>query len=246
MKLQLIILLALFFSCQSKTTGWRTLDYGAFQLKAPNDWRRFTEQGIDSYVGGLTNGKDSLWFDYGLYGVDISGEEPMHHKTAKDTVNGLLATITIPTAAGKGYMVMRIPKVAEENQFTIWGNNIDSSDLVLRVFKTIVFKSSDTTVNPPLSEGKFLYNPKGSGRTLFQQNCASCHSIFKELTGPPLHAVVEKRNSEWIFQFLTKREVVAKDSAYLTLRKQYGFDCMEFPELSQQDVEAIVDYVIYR
>jgi hypothetical protein len=49
------------------TSGWPRLDYGVFTVQAPPEWRKFTERGIDSYIGGLTNGKDSLFFYYGWY-----------------------------------------------------------------------------------------------------------------------------------------------------------------------------------
>ncbi|MEI6949609.1 cytochrome c [Paraflavisolibacter sp. H34] len=241
-----LIIVVLIFSCTEKINEWKTLDCGYFKLRAPQEWSIVEKEGIDSYIGGLTNGHDSLWFDYGWYGVDLSGEDSISHKIAKDTVNGLRATITVPTTPGSGYIAMRIPRVAGKNQFTIWGKDIKDSGLILKIYKSIVFKNSDITFNPPLPESKFVQNPHGSGKGLFQQNCASCHAISKELTGPALYDVVKKRNSGWIYQFLTNREAVATDTAYIALSKAYEFRCPVFPLLTKQDVQSIVDYVMYR
>ncbi len=43
----------------------KVLDFQSFTLEVPQDWTSFTQQGIDTYVGGLTNKIDTLYFDYG-------------------------------------------------------------------------------------------------------------------------------------------------------------------------------------
>ncbi len=90
------IIVILTVSCKTKTVEWQTLDFRVFKLQAPKDWREFKEQGIDAYVGGLTNGKDSLWFYYGWYISGFKDEEANKHLFAQDTVNGKIAAIRIP------------------------------------------------------------------------------------------------------------------------------------------------------
>ena len=43
----------------------KTLDFNVFTLKTPEEWARFDQQGIDTFIGGLTNNVDTLYFDYG-------------------------------------------------------------------------------------------------------------------------------------------------------------------------------------
>jgi len=43
----------------------KTLNFQSFSLDVPQDWNDFPQQGIDTYVGGLTNKIDTLYFDYG-------------------------------------------------------------------------------------------------------------------------------------------------------------------------------------
>ena len=63
------IFFLLITGCNTTSSKWQTLDFGIFKLTAPKNWTIVKEQGIDSYYGGLTNGKDSLWFDYGRFSV---------------------------------------------------------------------------------------------------------------------------------------------------------------------------------
>lgn len=59
------------YACKEARPDYHILDFGVFKLVTPGDWSIFKEKGIDSYVGGLTNGKDSLWFDYGWYSAEL-------------------------------------------------------------------------------------------------------------------------------------------------------------------------------
>lgn len=239
----LTILLLCVASCKSKTSEWQTLDFGAFKLKTPQGWKILKQRGIDSYFGGLSNGKDSLWFDYGWYSVDLVGDDTLKHHFAKDTVNGLPALIMKPDIVGKGYTSMFIPDVTKKDKFTIWGREVKETDVILKIYKSILFKNSDTLKNPPLTDAKFISSAYGSGKTIFIQNCASCHSVVKDLTGPALNQVLQKRDINWLFNFLTNKKAVIVDSMHLVLSKKYEYKCVEFPSLTRQDVELLVEYI---
>ncbi len=86
------------------------------------------------------------------------------------------------------------------------------------------------------------------GAALFQQNCASCHAVHKDLTGPRL-ADMESRGPwgdrqalyDWIHN---PAAFMAKDEYTTKLKDQYGGVVMSaFPQLSEADIDAIVDYV---
>ena len=103
------------------------LDFGSFKLKAPKDWYIVKQQGTDSHAGGLTNGKDSLWFDYGWYDVTIEQDLGKHQLYARDTVNGLAADILIPSNDSEGYISMHL-NIGEKTKFTIWKFTANTSD----------------------------------------------------------------------------------------------------------------------
>ena len=244
MKHYCILCLLLLAACTApKEEAWQTLDFGAFKLKAPPDWKIMKSQGIDSYAGGLTNNKDSLTFDYGEYDVDMNDEESPSRRIAEDTVNGVPATFMIPTVDGKGIVSMHLRPLQDKNQFTIWGFHVQEQELILKIYKSIVFKHSDTAINPPLIADKFIVSTYTTGKTLFQMNCASCHARLKELTGPPLATVFEKRDQQWVCQFLRNRNSIVKDSLRVAYEKEYQISCTRFPDLSCVEIKRIMDYI---
>lgn len=231
-------------SCKTKTTGWHTLDFGVFTLRSPEDWTIFKEKGFDSYVGGFTNGKDSMWFDYGWYSGEIDNDQASTHLYAQDTINGLLAIIQIPKVDGQGSIRLNIRQVNSKDKFDLSGYNIKGTDTILKIFKSIVFKESDTTINSRLTPAKFKNYPFGSGRTLYYAKCAACHHPLKFLTGPPLIEILKQRDNNWVFRFLTDRKSIVVDSLYKARVNEAGsIHCMEFPELRKSDVDQLWHYI---
>ena len=56
----------------------KTLDFGVFKLKVPLEWYSIRLRNIDTYVGGFTNGKDTLRFyllvdDYNFFNYFYKG-----------------------------------------------------------------------------------------------------------------------------------------------------------------------------
>jgi hypothetical protein len=246
-RLRLIsILLILLASCKTKTTDWQTHDFGSFKLKTPNGWTEIERKGIDSYVGGLTNGKDTLSFDYGWYSPDIGDEDPKRHKFGQDTINGLIARLAIPITPGDGHIRMFIA-VNREDKFSISGHNIQSTDTILKIFKSIIFKESDTTINGVLTMSKFKEYVHGTGKTLVMQKCASCHAMNKNIEGPTLKDLMQDRSTDWLLKFFTKRELVASDPIHIKLKAAFNnHECMTFPDITKEEIELIRDYIMYK
>jgi hypothetical protein len=48
------------------------------------------------------------------------------------------------------------------------------------------------------------------GRTIFMSRCAACHSVNKQLTGPALAGVYERRSTDWIVNFVQSSQTVIK------------------------------------
>jgi len=84
------------------------------------------------------------------------------------------------------------------------------------------------------------------GQNLYSANCASCHAIRKDLTGPAL-AGFDKRISPTLFKLLlTKRKKAYKKSKYLrqlSLKWNNKMEHIVFPSLSEKDIMDIVQYV---
>ena len=147
--LGIIILLAVGYILLSndKFKSDDTNDFGQFSITLPEGWNRYELQGIDSKIGGITNGIDSLTYDYGWYSNDLKNEPKEKQLFARDTVNGKIAVITRPRLLNNGTIGMFIQNASSENHFYIGGTNITDEDLVLEIFKSVIFKDGDTLVN---------------------------------------------------------------------------------------------------
>ncbi len=241
----LTILILLAISCKTKTNKWQTLDFGDFKISAPPDWTKYKKQGIDSYVGGLTNGKDSLWFDFGWYSAEIKDDEAAKHLYGQDTINGLIGIIQIPKTDGKGSIRLSIPKVSDKDKFNLGGYNIEGTEIILKIFKSVTFKNSDTTKNSSLTISKFKQYPLGSGRTIFYSTCAPCHKKDNIYTGPALtNELLNSRTTDWLYTFFTDRQHMKIDSLYLANKKEFdNFECIELPNYKKQDIEQLISYL---
>jgi Cytochrome c len=238
----IVIVVLLLLSCRNDKGKWKTLDFGVFKLTTPKEWKAIKQQGIDSYVGGLTNYRDTLWFDYGRYGVNLN-QSLYPNNIATDTVNGLIGEISIPKYSIKGFYSLFISRVNETDKFTIYGNSIiTQKEVILRIFKSLVFIESDTLKNPVLSESKFSKSLRASGETLFKNNCANCHKIDYDYSGPALRERFEVRDREWVYLFLTNQHQIKNDSMRNMLKKKYEFKCQGYPDLTREEVYAIYNY----
>lgn len=87
------------------------------------------------------------------------------------------------------------------------------------------------------------------GKQLFQQNCQTCHAINKNLTGPALAGLTER--GPWtdranLYKWIHNPAAFIPTTAYTKeLQQQYGGQIMPaFPQLTEQQIDAIVDYVM--
>ncbi len=88
------------------------------------------------------------------------------------------------------------------------------------------------------------------GKALFQSKCASCHNVFKDVTGPMLGGVIDKeyyggdmkKIYNWIYGVNT---LINSDPHYMDLKKQYGSVMTQFERnsLPEKDIDAIFAYI---
>jgi len=88
-----------------------------------------------------------------------------------------------------------------------------------------------------------------NGEQLFKQNCASCHGIEKAITGPALSGVLnrgpwaedKKKLYDWVHN---PPGFMAKDPYTQALKAKYQVMMTGFPQLKENEIDAIVDYVM--
>jgi len=85
------------------------------------------------------------------------------------------------------------------------------------------------------------------GKQLFQQHCQTCHSLDKQLTGPALRGFTERGpwgDKENIYKWIhNPAAFMATDKYTQDLKAQYGSIMPAFPSLTNQQIDAIVDYI---
>jgi mono/diheme cytochrome c family protein len=85
------------------------------------------------------------------------------------------------------------------------------------------------------------------GKNLFQQNCQSCHSLDKDLTGPALRGFTQRgpwENKENIYAWIKNPSAFMANNDYTkNLKAQYGSVMPSFPGLTTAEIDEIVNYI---
>jgi len=85
------------------------------------------------------------------------------------------------------------------------------------------------------------------GKSLFSQNCASCHAVNKKLTGPALAGVEDRwPDKKNLYAWIKNNQAFLKtgDAYANKLYNEYNKTAMNlFPNLSDKDIDAILAYI---
>ena len=198
----LVAFIFTFIRCGTDT-GIRKLDLGPFQLEIPNDWYTYKIQGIDSYVGGLTNGEDTLIFDYGWYSPSFSHYDPYLYYYSQDTIDGKAAMIIRPVKSGEGTIGMYIEKAKKNNRLSIAGSNIKNENVILEIFKSIQFDDEQRRISQNFGQNFEPLTQQRRNVHFFENNCGSCHfANDKEMMGPGLETMSQTLFDYWLLDSL--------------------------------------------
>jgi cytochrome c551/c552 len=88
-------------------------------------------------------------------------------------------------------------------------------------------------------------NPE-DGKAIFTTRCAGCHNVNKQLTGPALAGLHERRSMEWIVKFVRSSQAVVKsgDKEAVALYQQFNRIPMpDHSDLTSENIKSIVDYI---
>lgn len=133
----ILLIIILLIGCKAGTVekSAEVIAFKGFTLEAPSDWRAFSAQGIDSQVGGITNGKDELKYDLGWYSYDFKNEKEDTHIRTNTTVDGLKALIVKPKKKGEGIIGIYI-EIDSINSFNLFGIS-KNEDEIIEIFKSV-------------------------------------------------------------------------------------------------------------
>lgn len=100
-------------------------------------------------------------------------------------------------------------------------------------------------IDPPTieSDNRVAYK----GKRLFLNQCASCHNVFKDGTGPALGPVIESeqwKDRKKLYEFIRYPDKFFEKDPYVkNLYKAYEVKMTGFPDLSDEEIEEIVAYI---
>ena len=97
------------------------------------------------------------------------------------------------------------------------------------VFSTIAFAQDDVK----------------AGKSLFNSNCAACHKLDKDMTGPALRGVADRLENDWLKDWIrnSSKMVKAGDAYAVEISEKYNNTPMTaFPALSDADIDNILAY----
>ena len=84
-----------------------------------------------------------------------------------------------------------------------------------------------------------------AGKALFNANCAACHKLYNRATGPALYNVTERRDREWLYQWIKNNRALidSGDPEAIAIYEEYNQTAMNlFPQLSNADIDDILAY----
>ena len=118
-------------------------------------------------------------------------------------------------------------------------NRIISAELIEETKQVI---DHDNPVKPDNSS-----TASSQGKILFLGKCASCHNVFKDMTGPALGGFEERgpwRDRKKLYEWIKNPETFMKNDSYTKqLKEKFGSIMTAFPALTMEEIDAIAEYI---
>lgn len=110
---------------------------------------------------------------------------------------------------------------------------------VLLTFSISTFAQDDTSATGPCAGDPV------AGEALFKANCAACHKLDKNATGPALRNVMDKYDCDWIYDWVRDSQALVRagDPLAVQLFEDNNRSVMTpFPALTNADIDNIMAY----
>lgn len=91
----------------------------------------------------------------------------------------------------------------------------------------------------------FAYSSE-DGKAIFTTRCTACHAIDRNVVGPALMNVDQRRDEKWIINFVHSSQTVIKsgDTTAVNLFKRFNSTPMpDHPDLTDEQVRSIISYI---
>jgi len=135
----------------------------------------------------------------------------------------IYAHLILVALAGTFLLIRNIPFEVNPQNTEAWCGTIDSKP------------------NSPLTSNA------AQGKNLFMSKCASCHNLFKDGTGPRLMEFEERgkwANRNELYKWIKNPSAYMKNDSYTRqLKTMYGSMMTGFPDIANEEIDAICDYI---
>ncbi len=87
---------------------------------------------------------------------------------------------------------------------------------------------------------------KIDGKNFFISKCAPCHNVFRNGVGPALSGTRDRggwNDSKKLYNYIRDPQSVEKNNYLDSLREVYGTKHIAFPDLSDEEIKAILKYL---
>jgi len=91
----------------------------------------------------------------------------------------------------------------------------------------------------------FAQGDPAAGKALFNSNCAACHKLDKDMTGPALRGVAERLEKDWLYDWIrnSSKMIKAGDPYAVEVFEKWNKTAMTaFPQFSDADIDNILAY----
>lgn len=88
--------------------------------------------------------------------------------------------------------------------------------------------------------------PVEEGKTIFTTRCAGCHNVKKQVLGPALAGVDQRRSTEWIINFVHSSQTMIQngDKDAVALFKQFNNIPMpDHKDLTEENIRSVMEYI---
>lgn len=106
------------------------IDFGRFSVLTPSNFKYVEQEGIDSFVGLITDGTDSIEFDFGWYSNDLSSGD---YNLSYEHINERQAVFGFSNTYGAA---VYFPDLGYNNRLTVYSGTLTREEALI-IFRSI-------------------------------------------------------------------------------------------------------------
>ena len=255
MKLTLFLLLILFFA--------------GCNHKEENNFHKYLNQGnIEKQVFTVNTLKDTTLVTTAGILIKIAAGS-LESKTNPVKIE-IKEALDIATMIKGGLQTLTDKNEILSSAGMFYINVSDPKDVIIK--KKLEILVPTTIYNPDMKIWKGAFNNKNEmkwtepinlpedstgimitqGEILYKSNCANCHMMKSEFTGPPLHGITYRRSKKWLYDFTrNSAEIIANSLSGASI--DHYANCIfdrykpvvmsSFPTLTDKDLDNIYAFI---